>query len=382
VSREQASKQRGSVKLNRWLAALAEQVRGRPVRAVLGDEAADLDSMASPVAYAWLLARGNGERITVPVMNIPRVDFRLRPEAVWLFAQAGVQADNLIFMDEIDLDRAHAQGRLRLVLVDHNRLPEPRRAWAPVVEGILDHHEDQGMYPEAGRIIAPVGSAATLVAERLLKSGPQPPDTAVSMLLLGTILLDTVNLDPAAKRVTPRDEQAAGRLLQLSGADRQSLFDRLQAEKFNVSALSTRDILRRDYKEYRLGAVKCGISSALLPLGEWIDRDPQLGTAVGDFARSRDLDLLLIMCAHAGPEFRRELAVYSADAALAGRVVGFLDSSGVGLSPLEASARVVEGSEGGSLRCFTQADAGRSRKKLQPLLAGYLKGESGGGPAG
>ena len=228
------------------------------------------------------------------------------------------------------------------------------------------------------RIIAPVGSGATLVAERLLKSGPQPSDPALSMLLLGTILLDTVNLNPAAKRVTPRDEQAAGRLLQLTAADRKSLFDRLQAEKFNVSALSTRDILRRDYKEYRLGAVKCGISSALLPLGEWIGKDPQLEASFAEYARSRELDLLLAMCAYARPEFRRELAVYSVDAALVERVVAFLDGSGLGLSPLQPGAGSFDGPEGGSLRCFAQADAGRSRKKLQPLLAGYLQGDTAG----
>ena len=97
--------------MNRWLAGLAAQLQGRSARAVLGDEAADLDSMASPVAYAWLLARENGGPITVPVMNIPRADFQLRSEAAWLFAEAGVQVDNLVFLDEIDLDRAHARDR-------------------------------------------------------------------------------------------------------------------------------------------------------------------------------------------------------------------------------------------------------------------------------
>ena len=379
MRREEASKEQRSGELNRWLGGLAAQAqKQRPIRAVLGNEAADLDSMASSVAYAWLLGQGNGEAIDVPVMNIPRGDFQLRTEAVWLFDEAGIRVENLIFLDEIDLDRAHAQGRLRLVLVDHNRLSERRQAWAPIVEEILDHHEDEGLYPEARKIIAPVGSAATLVAERLLQPGSQQPDPAVSLLLLGTILLDTVNLDPEAKRVTPRDERAAEGLLQLTGADRKSLFERLQAEKFNVSALSTRDILRKDYKEYQLGSVKCGISSALLPLGEWIGKDPQLHAAFAEYARSRELDLLLAMCAYARPEFRRELAVYGADTALVERVVAFLDCSGLGLSPLEAGAGIVDGSEEGSLRCFAQADAGRSRKKLQPLLAGYLQGDTAG----
>lgn len=372
------SKTRSEGGLNQWLRGLAAEAQGqRPLRAVLGNEASDLDSMASSVAYARFLAAqaGPNDPMTVPVINIPREDFALRTEAVWLFREAGVQVASLIFLDEIELDTVNARGRLRLVLVDHNRLPAVRSAWAPAVEEILDHHEDEGQYPEARRTVAPVGSAATLVAERFLESAPALLEPAVATLLLGTILLDTVNLDTAAKRATQRDEQAARRLLESTGSDRTRLFDRLQAEKFNVSALSTRDILRKDYKEYQMGAVKCGISSALLPLGEWIRKDPQIEASFREYAESRGLDLLLAMSAYTRPEFRRELAAYSAEAALRERVVAFLAGSGLGLTPLGPGSRP----EAGRLRCYAQADASQSRKKLQPLLAAYLQGQASGG---
>lgn len=356
--------------LNRWLEGLITLAhQGSITRVVLGNEAADLDSMVSAVAYARLLAEmaGPGERPTIPVINIPREDFVLRTEAVWLFHEARLDAAKLVFLDDIDLDRLHAGGRLGLVLVDHNRLPAAREAWGPVVEEILDHHQDEGQHAQAKRTVAPVGSTATLVAERFLQQAPGLLEKPLATLLLGTILLDTVNLDPAAKRVTPRDEQAAGRLLAVTGADRKALFDRLQSEKFNVSALSTRDILRKDYKEFTMGAVRCGISSALLSLGDWARKDPELEASFREYARSRRLDLLLAMCAYTQPEFRRELAVYCPDDALRGGVATFLNGSGLGLSPLPAPA----GS--GSLALYAQADAAGSRKKLQPLLAGYLQ---------
>lgn len=371
----------GDTRLDQWLRGLAAEARGEGlIRVVLGNEASDLDSMASSVAYAWLLAgeSGQSDPLTVPVINIPREDFGLRTEAAWLFQEAGVEVESLVFLDDIDLAGIHARGRLRLVLVDHNRLPAARSAWAPAVEEILDHHDDEDQHPEVRRSIAPVGSAATLVAERFLASAPDLLEPSVATLLLGTILLDTVNLDPAAKRVTPRDEQAAARLLESTGADRRLLFDRLQAEKFNVSALSTRDILRKDYKEYQMGTVKCGISSALLPLGDWIRKDPEIEASFAEYTESRGLDLLLAMSAYTQPEFRRELALYSPEAALRNRVVAFLNSSGLGLSPLgtESAPRA------GRLRCYAQADAGQSRKKLQPLLAGYLQGEGGSAKSG
>ncbi len=356
--------------LDRWLEGLLPQARqGSITRVVLGNEAADLDSMASAVAFARLLAgvAGPGERPAIPVISIPREDYALRTEAVWLFREAGLEATRLVFLDDIDLDRLHEGGRLGLVLVDHNRLPKAREAWGPAVEEILDHHQDEGQHTQARRNVAPVGSTATLVAERFLQQAPELLEGALATLLLGTILLDTVDLDPAAKRVTPRDEQAAAGLLPISAADRKSLFDRLQTEKFNVSSLSTRDILRKDYKEYTMGAVRCGISSALLSLGDWVGKDRDLEASFGQYARSRGLHMLLAMCAYTQPEVRRELAVYCPDAALRDGVAAFLNRSGLGLSPLAAQA----GS--GALALYAQADAGGSRKKLQPLLAGFLQ---------
>jgi exopolyphosphatase len=362
----------GSEALNAFLREAAAEARGdaadrATLRAVLGNEASDLDSMASSVVYAYLLARGRagGDPPCLPVINIPRADLGLRPEALWLLRESGVDERSLVFLDEIDLDAIHAAGRLRLVLVDHNRLSAAQEAWAPAVEEILDHHAEEGRYPAAGRVIEAVGSCATLVAERLLLLAPQLADAGVAALLLGTILLDTVNLDPAAGKGTPRDERAAARLLGLAGADGNALFDRLQAEKLSAGALGSRDILRRDYKEYRMGGTRCGISSALLPLADWAGRDPKIEASFRGYAEERGLDLLLAMSVRPYPELRRELAIYAKDASLRERVIAFLNRSGLGLAPLETGAPTSLG----RLAFYSQADRGRSRKKLQPLLA-------------
>ena len=74
-----------------------------------------------------------------------------------------------------------------------------------------DHHKDQ--WPanlKVNKKIELVGSCSTLVAEKLLTLDAL--DSQMSSLLLGTILLDTVNLDPRAGRVTDKDKEIVKQL--------------------------------------------------------------------------------------------------------------------------------------------------------------------------
>ncbi|PKL07661.1 MAG: hypothetical protein CVV51_12940 [Spirochaetae bacterium HGW-Spirochaetae-7] len=341
---------------------------GKPARIFMGNEASDLDSMAASILFAWSSGAASGGLPNIPVMNIPREDFNLRTEALWLFQEVGIDQKDLVFLDDIDLGKLLAGAASRLVLVDHNKLSAAQVAWEPKVEEILDHHADEGLYPSAKKTIAPVGSASTLVAELML-AGSATLSPAVATLALGTILLDTVNLDPEAKRVTPRDAAAAASLLPASGSDQKVLFDRLQLEKFNVAALSSRDILRKDYKEYRMGTVMCGMSSALLPMADWFMKDAAIEAAFSQYAKSRKLDVLIVMGAYTAPEFTREMAVHSKDAGLRKRLVEFMNKSGLGLAPLKAA----DGIPAGNTEYFSQADLSQSRKKLQPLLSSYFQ---------
>lgn len=348
---------------------LVEQGEAR--RFVLGNESADLDSMASAVACGYFLTElaPDGGAPFVPLVNVPRADYKLRTEAVFLFDAVGIGPERLTFIDEVDLDALRAGGELQLVLVDHNVLAAGQAALADAVTGIIDHHKDEGGHPGlALRIVAPVGSAATLVAERLLEHDASRVEAGLAKLLLGTILLDTVNLDPAARRATASDLAAAAQLESICGADRGALFERLQFEKFNVATLDTADLLRKDYKAYRFGEVRCGIASVLLPVAQWLEKDPGLATSLATFARAQDLDLLLAMNAYTDPEFRRELVVWSEDAALRRRVLEFLRAGDLGLAPIEG-----ENAPGNpEVALFSQANAAYSRKKLQPLLQDFL----------
>ena len=127
----------------------------------------------------------------------------------------------------------------------------------------------------------------------------------MATLLLGTILLDTVNLDPAAGRVTPKDEAMAARLGEIAGANADDLFMALEVEKFNVSALGTGDLLRKDYKAWETPSGAYGMSTVLTSIEDWVAKDPGLVAGLETFLQSRGLACLMAMMAYTDARCRR-----------------------------------------------------------------------------
>lgn len=262
-----------------------------PIHLIVGNEAADADSVLSAICHA--VARSREAPLPsvrggtpIPVVSCRRADFVLRREAAFLLSKAStigsssataasgsplsVQQiqDALVFVDDIQEHQAALEGlsknkRLAVTLMDHNV------AWGPfaspdmsaAVCGIIDHHRDAGLHPHVAgtdREISfdeverrGVGSTCTLVAQHLLSEAVTVASTTcregdgsamtageegqlltrqAASCLLGVILLDTVNLDEAAGKTTLQDVAAVERLcglLNVSLADRHRLFDTL-----------------------------------------------------------------------------------------------------------------------------------------------------------
>jgi len=330
---------------------------GKDITVVIGNEAADLDSMASSVAYAYYLHLSGVN--AVPVMNIPRNDFALRTEAVYLFGEASINPEMLLFLDDINFAELSGEGILDIVLVDHNVPGDVLAPYAGAVKEILDHHADEKKYSSETAVdIRPVGSTATIVAERFIQNQKDLIDNEIGSLLLGTILLDTVNLDEDAGRVTPDDVKAARELMDVTGLEQKILFDKLQYEKF----------MRKDYKEWQLGEVKCGIASVLMPALDWIEKDPDLQKTLQSYCRDRELDVLLVMNAYTNPEFVRNLGVYIPDSDLREKTIEFLEASDLGLEILDSRTN----GKTADIVYYHQGNLGISRKKLQPLLKDFF----------
>jgi hypothetical protein len=225
--------------------------------------------------------------------------------------------------------------------------------------------------PDALWTVEAVGSACTLVTERLLLRDLGLVDAGLALLLLGPILLDTVLFASAAGRATPRDRQAAGRLAAIAGVGEAELYVELLTARQALPGLSSRDLLRRDYKGGEAGGLRFGISSSPVSLRRWRERDPTPQQAVLRFREERGLDLLLVMIAYEEPGaggFRRELGV--AAGPRAGDVTGFLHTAGLKLRELPAESEP-------QVRWFSQEAVEVSRKKLEPLLRTWLEGGRG-----
>jgi len=291
---------------------------------VMGNEAGDLDSIASAIAFAYLstvaapslqpsASDGKGARPSyrhVPLYQAEHADLALRPENVLAFSESRIsQREHVLFLDDLPQQKIHklSQRGLKYALVDHNRLTAQFGHDESSVVAVIDHHQDEGLYKSSAgtttpRLIqVPTGSCSSLVAEYFhIERGVTEVPKELADLLLSAIVIDTDNVKPAPKgKATPTDVGAVEWLVRCSSAvgtvggvqaldtgtssDKkatandwlESKTKRLKLKKFDLSALNTRDILRRDYKEYESEVAHWGYGLGTCPLAlkEWLERE-------------------------------------------------------------------------------------------------------------
>ncbi|KAH7915922.1 hypothetical protein BJ138DRAFT_1132325 [Hygrophoropsis aurantiaca] len=275
--------------------------KGSEWTVVMGNEAGDLDSIASSIAYAWIRSEVHHQP-SIPFMQTQRPDFHLRAENMHALSLAGVQQDleELFCSGDIQDDQGFPSNSF--ALVDHNVLNSRYSAQndnASVV-AVIDHHEDEGKYQDTAdpRIITPSGSCASLVTQL---RPPFLPD-GLATVLISAIVVDTQGLREGGK-VTAVDQDAVAFLLPLSTLasspsfsieemapdilsdipEIQELADDLNEKKMSVSHLDTRDLLRRDYKEYIYSlpwaspeiSIRTGLSTVPVGFDSWITKDKE-----------------------------------------------------------------------------------------------------------
>ncbi|XP_051497031.1 exopolyphosphatase PRUNE1 isoform X2 [Apus apus] len=343
----------------------------------MGNEACDLDSTVSALALAYFLAKTSPapRAAFIPVLNIPRADFALRTETTFLLREQGIPATSLIFRDEIDLGGLHRAGLLSLTLVDHHVLPGADAALEEAVVEVLDHRPlDQDRAPHCQVTVELVGSCATLVTERIAQGPPGVLDRPTAALLHGTILLDCVNLSPAAGKVTPRDVACVS-LLEERFPDlpaRDAVFEALQTAMFDVSGLTTEQMLRKDLKVLSSDELLLAISAIYMDLETFLRR-PDVLQDLDAFCQARGYAGLVAMSISFSERLEpsRQLAVYSRHETLRSTVCQALEEAtapALQLQPLP--------SPWSCLATYTQGNTWASRKKVQPILQAALGGPS------
>jgi manganese-dependent inorganic pyrophosphatase len=186
--------------------------------------------------------------------------------------------------------------RRRVVLLDHNELAQsaPGVAEAAVVE-IVDHHR-VGDVQTAGPILflnLPVGSTATIVAERYRELGVTPP-AGMAGVLLSAVLTDTVLLK--SPTTTDTDREVADRLARLAGVEIQPFGLEMFRARSSRSGFAPDDTVRNDLKEYRAGQLSIAVAQVeTVDAAEYLDRADELATALERLRASRGYDLAMLL---------------------------------------------------------------------------------------
>ncbi|KAI1787293.1 DHH phosphoesterase [Ganoderma leucocontextum] len=309
--------------------------KGSDWTVVMGNEAGDLDSIASAIAYAWYALKVQGT-LAISLTQTPRAELHLRAENLHAFALAHLDPDtDILCLDDVPRTPSTPFPSTNFALVDHNRLSARFSQDNPAarVVAVVDHHEDEGLYRDTAdpRLVAvPTGSCASLVtqlfAEHQGGGGLEDIPPELATLLLCSVLIDTGGLKPggkaeaadhrAANLLVPRaqatafDAHAVGTNLFVASAASadtppaeaaphetaglKELHHTLQEKKASVAHLGTQDLLRRDYKEYVMQPAGAP-DREIRGFAEWLPRDGDFFKETERFMEERALEVLGIL---------------------------------------------------------------------------------------
>eukprot|EP01121_Diplochlamys_sp_Union-15-3_P009576 TRINITY_DN2609_c0_g1_i1.p1 TRINITY_DN2609_c0_g1~~TRINITY_DN2609_c0_g1_i1.p1 ORF type:complete len:248 (-),score=39.05 TRINITY_DN2609_c0_g1_i1:20-697(-) len=214
--------------------------------------------------------------------------------------------------------------------------------------------------------------------EKILSKKASLLDKELSKFVLGPILLDTVNLDPEFGRVQDKDIEVAKKLMPIAEVkdqkDQKEFFESLQFAKFDTSKLSTRDLLRKDYKEWPIppdNTKNYGISSVLLSIPTWFAKETDFFTELPKFVKHQGISIIFVMHAFTDPTtktFRRQLTFYSEDEKLFKLTEEALLKSDLQLEVIVLDAEKESKHKTQHISFYQQNNIKASRKQLQPLL--------------
>ncbi|KAJ2237042.1 Exopolyphosphatase [Coemansia sp. RSA 1722] len=383
---------------------------------VLGNESADLDSMASSISLAYTLTQA-GEIPAIPIINVNRSDLALRPDCGLLLSTtlqaSGASIQDLTFIDDFDLrsvvkhyepaENYVVPGELEVWLADHNAPASRQQYLEPFVKGIVDHHVDEGRCLSAQtRIIDMVGSCATLVGT-MIREKEELIDPVLAKMILSPILVDTANLSPTAMKATDKDRACVSWLfpqvqwsdvsvsadkdddapLTLDVQNTTELYKTLDKLKGQVSHLSSRDLLRKDYKQWQVSDLSgivwnVGISSVGYRLKKWIKRDGQttIVDAVDRWIEDQGLDIALVM--NHGKVKENGVKTYGRDLVVAfsaskeNRSLSIIDSlvkTDLNLVPYVGT------NDTGLVRFYSQLKTEASRKQVFPTVKQVIESD-------
>jgi manganese-dependent inorganic pyrophosphatase len=210
---------------------------------VIGHKSPDTDSVASAIAWSeYLCATGFD--------SCPACAGEINPETKFVLEKFNYPVPQT-------LDNANS---LALVLVDHNEAAQMVKTdeLTTIIE-VIDHHKINFSWGQP--IIfstQPMGSTATIVAQRLLDSGDFKMTANLAGILLSAILSDTVVFK--SPTCTPIDQEVAATLAKIAGIiDLPAFGIEIKKQKASIKGLTASQVIHSDFKEFETSGLKFAI---------------------------------------------------------------------------------------------------------------------------
>ncbi|TRY63048.1 hypothetical protein TCAL_12306, partial [Tigriopus californicus] len=330
---------------------------------VLGNEAGDLDSVTSALTYAYHLQE-HRDYECIPVLNFPRLDLPLKTEVRFCLKKLHLNPEHLVFVD--DLNWVELGDALELTLVDHNVINKPELKFLePNVVAVFDHHvQERQDIDDLDFQLDFVGSASTLIAERIFQENPEMQEETVLKLIRWTIITDTSNLSPAKKKATKLDieilEQIENILAESAASmwNRKVIYEEIIKAKSDTSSFCANQLLRKDLKVVYFKAPEITVSLSSLPgamsCSKFMDR-LDFRKDLDDFQRKGNYALIIALGAG-------DLMIYPKETDLCFKVREML------LSKNPDIKIKVDQSKFSDVEYLRRSNVAYTRKKIMPLV--------------
>lgn len=236
----------------------------------------DTDSIASSLVAKDLLQR-MGQRIEVCRIG------EINKETSYVLDYLGEKAPSLI---------KNLAGK-KIFLVDHNEIEQGGKGMEKAeIVGILDHHRLGGIETTLPIFFRtePLGSTSSLVFKIFKEKGFSLNNKQATLLLAG-IISDTLKF--VSPTTTVEDKKFAKELEKISGEDIKKLSQGMFKARFDISGVGLKDLLTKDYKEFKLGNKIVGIAAWETPSPQRIiEKKFQIIKELKKMKKERKIDLI------------------------------------------------------------------------------------------
>jgi len=219
---------------------------------VVGHKNPDTDSVCSAIVFAHLLNewRKKDGLIKLDEEAVPVIQGEPNPETKYVLEKFGIKVPEIM---------TDAEGK-KIALVDHSeKVQAPDNIDKAEVVAIVDHHKIGDVTTPNPILFVnlPIGSTGTVLKLLFDWTGVEIPKDLAS-LMLASILSDTVIFKSAT--TTDLDKKVAEELAKIAGIENLQEFGiEIKSKLSDVSGLSAREIITRDFKDFDMSGNKVGV---------------------------------------------------------------------------------------------------------------------------